>query len=214
MSDSLDKILYMICVCETATDVRTVLGNIKDEELEDLKKFCRNTALSKIRKTNTTNIFNGSPFSFDSGKSNPFTFGSGLFHQKTIKPEEMDTISNSILISAHPFYKAFQERLNSFLNHWSYEHNVPGRTLAEAGFINMKKDTDAVCCFMCGLELTEWSRGDCPWYDHHRHNKDCVYIHKMRDMYPQVNNAIIEGARKHGQTQCDFKFETVGFSQS
>lgn len=214
MSDNLDKVLYMLSVCENVTDVRTVLGNVTDGELEDLKRFCRKTALDKIRKSSVSTVFNGSPFAFGSGSASSFTFGSGLFNQKPIKPEEMDSISNSILVSTHPFYKTFQERLNSFLNQWNYEHLVPGKALAEAGFINMKKGTDAVCCFICGLELTEWRKGDCPFFDHYRHNKDCLYIGKMQEMYPQVNTAIKEGVKKQGQTLCDFKFQTVGFSQA
>ena len=212
MSVNLDKVLYMICICETPADLRTVLGHVTNEELEDLKKFCRKTALDKIRNPVTTSV---SPF--DSGNSKPFTFGSGLFQQKTfpeeglfqqrtIKPEEMDSISNSILLSSHPSYKTFQGRLNTFLNQWNYELLVPGKTLAEAGFINVKKGTDAVCCFTCGLELTEWRKGDCPWFDHYRHNKDCMYIRKMRDMYPQVNNAITKAVRKQGQDHCGSNF--------
>ena len=205
MSDRLDRVLYMICVCETVTDIRMVLQNVTDEELEDLKRFCRKTALDKIRNSSKTIKTTTVPFTFGTGLFQPKTIPEeGLFQQKTIKSEEMDTISHSILISAYPLYKLFQQRLNTFLNQWNYEYIVSGKTLAEAGFINMKKGTDAVSCVFCGLELGEWKRGDCPWFDHYRHNKDCMYVCKMRDMYPQVNNAITEGERKQSQDQCDF----------
>ena len=200
MSDNLTPVIYKLGLCETVTDIRTVLQNGTDQELQNLKEFCKEIALNKMRKNN----LGAKSTLCKATAENNTTLSRG--EHKPIKPEDLDRLTKSIMIATgHPFYKTYQQRLNSFtfFNQWKYEHLVPGKTLAEAGFYNLTKErenNDKVCCCICGLVLAEWVKGDCPFSDHYRYNRNCQYIQSMQEMYPQVYASIKE---RQGQIQCD-----------
>lgn len=205
MSNNLDKLiskLCVLCVCETAADIKSVLETVTDEELEDLKKLCKESALSQIRKLGnrkssgsfgTGNTASWNTCVSQEPKHNDIMCFGGQFI-KPIKAEELDTISGSIPTVCNPFFRVFQSRLNSFTfpsGQWKYEHIMPGKTLAQAGFFNLGKDgTDAVQCFACGQGVFQWEKGDCPFFDHYKYNGNCGYIRKLLEIYPQVSASI------------------------
>ena len=207
MSDNWDKLiskLCVLCVCETAVDIKSVLETVTDEELEDLKKLCKELALSQIRKLGNRN----SSGSFGTGNTASWNtcvskepaklgFSFPSFPNSFIKPikaEELDTISGSIPTVCNPLYRAFKSRLYSFLfpaGQWKYEHIMPGEILAQAGFYNLRKDgTDEVGCFACGQRVFQWKKEDCPFFDHYKYSGNCGYIRKLLQIYPQVSASI------------------------
>ena len=85
--------------------------------------------------------------------------------------QSVELIKNSPTPTS-PDYATFFKRFQS-LNEFSAPTSDKLQ-LADAGFIF--KTSDSVKCFVCGVVLENWLKGDCPFREHAKYSKKCPFI--------------------------------------
>jgi len=85
-----------------------------------------------------------------------------------------------------PEYETFSKRFHS-LNEFS-SLTFDKLHLADAGFFY--KTRDSVQCWTCGIILSNWLKGDCPFREHARFSTKCpfVLLSKGSEFVTDVNN--------------------------
>jgi baculoviral IAP repeat-containing protein 7/8 len=88
-----------------------------------------------------------------------------------ISPESLNIVKVSKMKS--PSFANMSARLQSF-NSWPKSLSQKPTLLAAAGFYYTGTG-DRVCCFCCGLGLTDWKDEDDPWREHVAWGTSCNF---------------------------------------
>lgn len=101
--------------------------------------------------------------------------------------ESLDLIRN-LPSPRFPEYASFSKRFRS-LNEFS-SVILDKLKLAEAGFFLETKDS--VQCWVCGIVLKNWIKGDCPFREHAKFSKKCSFmlLNKGSIFVNDVNNSF------------------------
>ncbi|XP_046370864.2 baculoviral IAP repeat-containing protein 3-like [Haliotis rufescens] len=78
----------------------------------------------------------------------------------------------------YPNYCDISTRLSSFLL-WPKEHCKKPEELVQVGFFYAGLP-DCVRCFVCGIGLKTWEKGDNPWVEHVRWRASCAYVRAIK----------------------------------
>jgi hypothetical protein len=107
----------------------------------------------------------------------------------------------------YPQYVTFIKRLQS-LN--KFPSSLPDKLqLSEAGFFG--KTRDSVQCFHCGLILSNWLIGDCPFREHAKFSNNCTFlllskgVNFINDVTNKFNykNLSFNCCNMHNYSSCD-----------
>ena len=96
----------------------------------------------------------------------PELFGSSLMKDTS------DSNSKVVKIDLrYPEYSLFNKRLETFES-WPSDHFLKPEDLADAALF-YKGNSDSCQCYVCGLVLEEWEKGDVPKEEHKKWNPKC-----------------------------------------
>ncbi|XP_046571619.1 uncharacterized protein LOC124279783 [Haliotis rubra] len=96
--------------------------------------------------------------------------------------------------AVYPNYLDISTRLASFLL-WPNDHCKKPAELAEAGFF-CAGFSDCVRCFVCGVGLKTWEKGDNPWVEHVRWRASCTYVRVTKGEAFITQTLAMEGQRR------------------
>ena len=90
-------------------------------------------------------------------------------------------------------YRTFSERLETFYN-WPI-NGISIRKLAEVGFYCIG-DGDTVKCFMCHVEIGNWTQTDQPLLEHLKYSPDCPFVKRSKLTDDHMKHLVTEGYKK------------------
>lgn len=106
-----------------------------------------------------------------------------------------------------PEYAKITKRLQSLNN---FSATISDKLqLANAGFFYRTRDS--VKCFVCGVILGKWLRGDCPFREHAKYSKNCSFIilSKGTKFVNDVNNTFVYKDLSYFITQSNDEIDSI-----
>lgn len=91
-----------------------------------------------------------------------------------------------------PQYSTYQNRLNSYGDHWPTGIKQKPDVLAECGFV-YDGHGDRTYCYCCGGGLQDWVENDDPWEQHALWFPDCDYL-KLKKGQEFIDHVINKAA--------------------